>query len=239
MKKEETREESSNVSGVKKYKTILLGLLAVVIVAGVAYSVMNVSRVSDNKDSIAAKVNGENVLQSELQQRFDQETQRAISQGVEVDTNNPVITAQVKSRILEDIINTKLLLQAAKESGVKIDSGAVNSKITLVEQQVGGKEALLAELLKVEMDENEFREEVLNQLTIQQYLLENIDVDLIVVTDEDIALAYEQASAVQENMPPLSEIKEQINSQLVGEKQQELLSTLIESLRAKAEIEIL
>lgn len=239
MKKEETREESSNVSGVKKYKTILLGLLAVVIVAGIAYSAMNVSRVSDNKDSIAAKVNGENVLQSELQQRFDQETQRAISQGVEVDTNNPVITAQVKSRILEDIINTKLLLQAAKESGVKIDSGAVNSKITLVEQQVGGKEALLAELLKVEMDENEFREEVLNQLTIQQYLLENIDVDLIVVTDEDIALAYEQASAVQENMPPLSEIKEQINSQLVGEKQQELLSTLIESLRAKAEIEIL
>jgi len=233
------KEETSNVSGIKKYKTILLGLLAVAVVAGLIYIVGGISGGGGDKDGIAAKVNGENILQSELQQRFDQETQRAISQGIEVDTNNPVITAQVKSRILEDMIDTKLLLQTAKESGVEIDSDAVNSEITLVEQQVGGKEALLAELLKVGMDENEFKEEVLNQLMIQQYLLENIDVDLIVVTDEDIALAYEQASAVQENIPPLSEIKEQIDSQLTGEKQQELLSTLIESLRAEAKIEIL
>jgi len=233
------KEETSNVSGIKKYKTILLGLLAAAVVAGLIYIVGGISRGGGDKDGIAAKVNGENILQSELQQRFDQETQRAISQGIEVDTNNPVITAQVKSRILEDMIDTKLLLQTAKESGVEIDSDAVNSEITLVEQQVGGKEALLAELLKVGMDENEFKEEVLNQLMIQQYLLENIDVDLIVVTDEDIALAYEQASAVQENIPPLSEIKEQIDSQLTGEKQQELLSTLIESLRAEAKIEIL
>jgi parvulin-like peptidyl-prolyl isomerase len=231
------KEETNNTSDVKKSKTTLFGLLAVVVVAVLVYISVSVFGIGDGKDSIAAKVNGEIILQSELDQRFDQDTKRAIAQGI--DTSNSEIAAQVKLRILEELINSKLLIQAAKKSGIEIDSDTVDSEIALAEQQIGGKEALLAQLSEVGMDEDEFKEEVFNQLMIQQYLLENIDIDSTVATEEEIVLAYEKASAATENIPPLSEIKEQISGQITVGKQQKLLDALIESLRKDAEIEIL
>lgn len=234
-KKEEAMNTQNESTNPKKSKTKWIVLLLAIVIAGIIYVAISVLGLGGG-GSVAAKVNGEKILQSELQQRFDQEKQRAVSQGV--DTSGSEISEQVKSKILQELINTKLLLQAAIESGIKIDTDAIDSEIASIEQQIGGREALLAQLSEIGIDEDKFKKEVLNQLILRQYLSENIDLSSITATEEDISLAYKQISSTSDNVPPLSEIKEQIKKQIVLEKQQKLLNVLIESLKAKAKVKI-
>ncbi len=218
---ETKKEETDDTPKVKKPKIKLFVLLGAIVIAGLIYLAVAIFGIGGG--GVVATVNGENILKSELEQRFNQDKQRAISQGV--DTSNSEVAEQVKSRILQDLINNKLLLQAASKSNIEIDSDTVDSEIALIEQQIGGEEALLAQLSEVGIDEDEFREEVLNQLILQKYLLENIDTTSITATDEEISLAYKQASATSENIPALSEIEKQIRNQVVIGKQQKLINT--------------
>lgn len=230
------KEEISNIPSTKKYKKVIFLLLVIAVFAGLMYASISFFGLGGG-NKIAAKVNGNNILRSELQKRFEQDTQRAASQGI--DTSSPEIAKQVKSRILEELINTELLVQAAKESGIEVSQEEVDKEADFVKEQLGGQEALSSRLSEVGMSESEFKKEVLRQLMIQKYLLENIDIDSTKATEDEINLAYKQASSVSDNIPPLSEIKDQVASQVSIDKQQKLLEALIEKLRSNANIEIL
>lgn len=235
MNEKNESEEIKSDSGIKKYKKTLIALAVIVVFAGLAYLAVNTLNLGGGS-KVAANINGVDILQADLQKRFDQNTQQAVSQGV--DTTNPEVASQVKSQILKDLINSELLTQAAKEAGIEVTQSDVDSEVALVEKQIGGKEKLLEQLKKIGMNEDAFRKEVLNQLTIQKYLLENIDVASTEATVDEIASAYKQASASTDNIPPLKDVKEQIAKQVSIEKQQKLLDSLIEKLRSKAEIKI-
>jgi len=137
------------------------------------------------------------------------------------------------------LINTELLVQASKKSGIEVTQEDIDSEIASVKKQVGGEEVLSKRLSDVGMSEDEFRQEVSKQLMIQKYLLKNIDIDSTKATEDEINSAYKQASEVTDNIPPLSEIKDQIATKIATDKQQKLLNDLIEKLRSGASIEIL
>ena len=232
--KEEIKEGSENVSIFKKYKTIILGLSAVIIIAGLAYTASTFGINGDN--NAVAKVNGEIILKSELQKRIDQDKQVAVSQGIDV--SDPKVQEKVESKILEEIIDGKLLIQAAKEAGVKIGEDEINTEVDSIKKQIGGEKEFSAKLSEFGITEDEFRENILNQLTIQKYLLDKLDVSSVTATEEEIKEAYKQASDVQKNLPPLTEVKGQVKDQVIKDKQQKLVDEAIKSLRSKAEIKI-
>jgi len=225
-----TKKEITKTTWVKKYKTLLLILLAI-IVAGLIYIAVNTVDISGSKNGIAAKVNGETISQVEFDIHFKQD-----SQGI--DPSDSDAMSRLKSQVMDELIGSKLLVQAASKSGIKAPVEDIDTQISLIEQQAGGREVFLARLSELETDEDKLRLDIANQIMIQEYLLENIDTDSINVTNEEISSLYEKASAVQDNMPPLSEVKEQIIEQIKFEKQQKLADELVKSLHDKADIKI-
>jgi len=94
----EEKEEKNNTSATGKYKKAIFLLVAIVVFAGLIYVSVSFFGLGEG-NKVAAKVNGNQILQSELQKRFDQDKKTAVSQGV--DTSNPETVKQVKSKILK------------------------------------------------------------------------------------------------------------------------------------------
>ncbi len=233
MNKEKIKERCiASVLGIKKYKIVLLGLLTITIIAGFVYAALGGIGGGDAKDGVVAKVNGESIFQSEFDQHFNQEMQG-------IDTSNTDAVSKIRSQIIEELIDNKLLTQAVLDSGIEIDTETVGAEVALMEQQIGGREAFLAKLSEIGVSEDKFKEDITNQFMIQKYLLDNVDIDSVTVTEKEIMSLYNNITANQDNVPPLSEIKQQISSQIIQNKQQELVGSFIQSLRINADIEIL
>ena len=225
-----TEEKAIKTKSLKKYKAVFL-TLSVVIVAGLIYIAINTEKTTDTKNDIAAEVNGEAISKTEFDRHFEQD-----SRGI--DPKNTKAVSQLKTQVMDEMIGNKLLVQAASKAGIKATKEDIDAQISLIEQQAGGKETFLARLAELEIDESKLRLDIGNQIMIQEYLLKNIDLESIIVTDEEISSLYEKVNSVQDNLPPLSEIKQQITEQIKFEKQQELADSLVKSLRNEADIKI-
>lgn len=231
MNTEQTTEEKViKTKSLKKYKAVFL-TLSVIIVAGLIYIAINTEKTTDTKNDIVATVNGEAISKTEFDRHFEQD-----SRGI--DSKNTEAMSQLKTQVMDEMIGNRLLVQAASKAGIKAAEEDIDSQVSLIEQQAGGKETFLARLSELGIDESKFRTDVENQIIIQEYLLKNINPESITVTDEEISSLYEKVNSVQDNLPPLSEVKQQIAEQIKFEKQQELADNLVKSLRDKADIKI-
>lgn len=189
-----------------------------------------------NLQSAAVVVNGEKIKQSEVDKRIEQVL--SSPQAQTVDTTDPTLLAQVREQVLNELINTAILLQAAEEAGIVSDPEAVEAEYQLAVTQNGGEEALAEQLSAGGISIAEFRENLRDQFIIREFITANTTIFSASVTEEEVSEFYEQISAGQEGTPPLSEIRSQIEAQLVGDKQQVELDAFIATLREAAEIEI-
>ncbi|OHC37435.1 MAG: hypothetical protein A2211_05350 [Rhodanobacter sp. RIFOXYA1_FULL_67_6] len=89
------------------------------------------------------------------------------------------------------------------------------------------------------MTEADLRADIANDVIINKYLDEKLGLNTLTVSDEDVQTAYDAAAESNtEEVPPLEEVAELIRNQLLAEKQQGLIGTELERLRAEATIEI-
>jgi len=224
---ENKKEETSKTPWIKQYRTPLLIALVVIIIA-IVYAVSSFS----STGGAVAKVNGESILQSEFDEHFKQELKG-------VDESDTEALVRIKKQIVEELIDNKLLSQAANKSGIEVTQEDIDAQTSLIEQQIGGRESFLKQLTELGIDEDKFKSDIKSQLIIQKYILENVDISSVSVTDDEVTSFYEKIKTTQDNVPPLSEIKQQIIDQITLEKQQELVMELIKSLRSSSNIEIL
>lgn len=184
-----------------------------------------------------ATVNGEKISQAEFDTRLEQILNSPQAQALSLD--NPLIREQVRQQVLTEIINTKLLLQAASKAGFSASDEEVQTEYDLILERFGSQELLNQELANGGIDMKQFRENIHDQIVIQRYLDANTDLSTITVTDEEIADFYEQVTAGQEDVPSLEEIRPQIEQQLLIQKEQVEVGNIILELRDTAEIDIL
>ena len=216
-------------------KNIVVSMVIVVIAV---FVVLNFTGAIDlfSSQSAVAVVNGEKIKRSDIDDRINQILTSSQAQGV--DTTDPTLLAQVREQVLNELINTALLLQAAKEAGMVSDSEAVEVEYQLAVTQAGGEKELREQLSVSGISTVEFRENLEKQLIIREFLTANTAIFSVSVTEEEVAEFYEQMSAGQEGVPLLSEVREQVESQLIGNKQQAELDIFITKLRDAAKIEI-
>jgi len=189
-----------------------------------------------NIQPTVAVVNGEKIKQSDIDNRVNQILTSPQAQGV--DTTDPALLTQVKEQVLNELINTALLLQKSEEAGIVSDPEAIEAEYQLAVTQTGGEEELKEQLSASGITVAKFRENLRDQLIIREYLTANTTIFSISVTDEEVSKFYEQISTTQEGTPPLDEIRAQVEGQLIANKQQVELDAFITDLREAAEIEI-
>jgi len=199
---------------------------------------------TEETSDFVATVNGEGILKAD----FDTQVANALSslQSQGADLTSVELLAQVDEQILNDLINNEVVNQAMAEAGIAPTSEQVEAEITAIRENLGGEEALQAEFVNNGITEEQFRTNIFDQLSLQLFLETGVDSTKITVTEEEILALYDQAVATQEasdgeqpEIPPLEEVRAQVEQQITNDKRQAQANAFVASLREAADVEIM
>lgn len=231
-----TETKANNNAGL-----MIFGILAVLAIAAIgAYFYMNTDATMEETSAAVARVNGEEISQSEYDRSVAQITGVYATQGA--DPSDPNVIAAVKEQALNTLINRRLMASAAMDANISVDDSEVEAEYQTVVTSLGSEEALATALSENNMDESNLRSEIRTDLLINKYLESKLGISSIAVTDEEIETAYETAassSASTEEIPALADVRDLISNQLLSDKQQLAIKAELERLRQEASIEVL
>jgi len=179
-----------------------------------------------------ATVNGENVSNAQLSV--------AVAQiNAQNGTSTITTPAQVQSQALDSLIAQALLAQAVKKSGIVASSTQVEAQIQAAKTQLGSQAAYEQALAAQGITEETFRAQLSSDLAMQAYLNQTLNLLAVTATDAEIQTAYKQASEQQTDVPPLSQVRDQVQKFVIQQKQQQLVNAQIEKLRSEGDVKIL
>ncbi|AKM83839.1 TPA: hypothetical protein DCZ46_00690 [Candidatus Campbellbacteria bacterium] len=216
---------------------IVIGVL-VVLAGAYFYFIKDTNLPKDDSDSsaVVARVNGIEITQNDLDAY---ELKMLAEQQIDKASLDEEALGQLKAQALDSLISQSLLEQAVKKDGTKVSKSDIDEQIETIKGQFEDEAAYQSALSTQGTTEDILRTEIERDLVTQKYLEKVLDLESITVTEEEIQTAYDQESAVNENLAELSEISEQIKAFITQQKQQELFATYLQELKADAEIEIL
>lgn len=197
----------------------------------------NVLSIAGEGDGPVARVNGTDISRDDFNRSAGEMAQTATLQGADV--NDLAVQAEIKEQALTALINTELLLQNAKSNGVSITAETVATEYEGIVSRFGGEEALNAQLASLSLSKQDLERDLEKQLIISEYVEKNIDLTSFTATDAEIQQFYDSLTGSGTELPPLAEVRTQIETQIQSQKQQEAVAAFIEGLKANASIEIL
>jgi hypothetical protein len=234
----------------KNSNTLLLVAvaLAVIIAAGLYYYFQTGTEVSpesattpasvidaDNYPDVVATVNGEELPKEMFIRSYTQMSQSAAQQGA--DLTSPEVIAELEVQAMDTLINTALLVQAAKASGIQISDEAIEGEIDTIKGQFESEAAFTAVLEERGITDEMLRSDIKTELLVNEFITKSDAMGTASVTEAEVAAMYEQLSAGQTEVPALEEVYPVIEQQLISQKQNELIGSYILGLREKAQIE--
>lgn len=190
---------------------------------------------------VVAEVNGEEIKKEEFENayvgQFQQMAMQAQMSGQEVDQ------AQLKEQIAESLVSQRLLVQETENREIEASEEEVNETLTVLAEQNGmaSSEEFLAALEEQDLSEEEVREQVASQVKVDKLIAE--ETGEAEVSEEELQEFYDQVKVQQEEMggeeiPPLEDIKSELEAQLLQQKENEAVQALVAELREGAEVTI-
>ena len=214
--------------------------LVLVVGAVVGYSIFDLGKsnkaaTTDVKVESVATVNGVAIPKDQYEAQLATVLASLKAQGVDVSAEAKV--TEVRTQVLNDFINNELVAQGVAKAGIKPTDAEVETQFQAILTQAGGAEGLKAELVKANLTDAQLRANITKQLAVQAYLLQNIDMSKVTVTDAEVAQFYKEYSAANKNVAPLKELSTQIKQQITTNKQQTLVATFVAGLRTAADVQ--
>jgi len=243
-------ENSAPAKNTRSMKLTIISVLVVVVaLAGVLYVLERDGQINSNifsgltdspgeqaDSATVAVVNGEVITEAELAVASTQLEQAAAQQGA--DPSDPAVQANIRSQALDLVIGTTLLTQTAETEGVVVTDQAVADQLATIEADAGGAENLAARMQEFGITMESLESDVRSELIISKLLDTIVTDEDTVITEAEIVTAYEDAGASGADLPPLEEVRTQIETQLQQAKGQSVIEAYVEQLRANADIEI-
>ena len=233
-------EEQTTTTAAPKNKLMLYATIAIVLLLalGAGYLFMTGALVTDGtgiteENGPVAIVNGEEISRRAYDNATAQFTSIAEAQGANLSE------AEIATQVLNSLINNRLLVQEARESGASATDAEIQTEYDLVVQNSGGADSFNAQLASLGITEAEVRSELAEQLAVNKFLLSTVTTANATATEEEVTAFYESLTAANAEVPALEEIRPQIEEQILVQKQQQEVTELVESLRASATVEIL
>jgi len=154
-------------------------------------------------DSVYVIVNDEVITKREVDNRVNDIVQRARAQNAQLPDQDVI-----RRQIVEQMISERAQLQMAKEMGVRVDDVTVDRAIgRIAEGQKMSVQDLRNQLEKEGMKFAQFREQIRNEIAIQQLTGHEVDSKIQVSDAEtDTYLAAEKAAAADKMEADLAQI---------------------------------
>lgn len=189
-------------------------------------------------EPVVVKVNGEKIPQSLYNKNYEQLSLQAASQGADV--TDPATAEQIKKQSIDVLVNSVLLKQAARKAGVVVTDDQIAERYQGIVEAQGGEETLTARMAELKITKEGLMSDIEDEILIQTHLETAIDKSSITVTSEEIEALYKSVTSNPEvKVPPLDEVRPQIEQEIRYGKEQELISEYIDTLKTDAAIEVL
>ncbi len=142
-------------------------------------------------ERIVAKVNGDIILLSELEDAF-----RPVAEEIRARAQGAQATEQLRrarNQVLENLIDERLLVQKAAESGIEVDNSEIDDAVTRLRQESGlTDDTRFAQALAAEnIDLETLRSRLRSQMLASRVQIREVR-GKVNVTDGDIASYYER-----------------------------------------------
>ncbi len=211
----------------KDIRVVVSILVAILILAGALYYAYS------TKGTVVVVVNGEKLYLEALEENIESIRRGAEEQGI--DTTNPGIQEEIKRQSLQALIDNALILGAVEKTKIELDTTEVDRLYTEIIGQLGGEESSVSELAALGLTQDKLRDNLKERVLIESYLASVTDIEELTVSEDDITAFLAPYDPAQ--LPPLEEIRAEVESQILLQKRQTLFLEVIEKLRAEATIE--
>lgn len=192
----------------------------------ILYSVFCVSCSAKVVERIAARVNNEVIFQSELEDYV---------RSVRAQTGLEGQGEEVKKKVLDQLIEEKILLQQAEKEKIEVSEDEVKTALQNIGDKFPTKEEFNKELRKQGLTVAELQDNLRKQLKILRLIEKNVK-RKIQVTAKDVKEYYLQhKDEIKKNE---EEAKEEIRNILFDKKFNEIFTKWMRKLKENAVIEI-
>lgn len=134
--------------------------------------------------------------------------------------------------VLDQLIEKALISQEANSKGIRIEKAVVDTEVTRIEALLKEQNLSLDEALTMR---GETRASLYSQIELQKKVEELLK-DKITVTDGEVEAYFKENTDLFAENAKFEEVKDSAKDQLYQQKLNEVYSSWIEELRAKADI---
>jgi hypothetical protein len=220
---------------VKSSKLPLIGAIvaSLLILGGAGYYVYENYYVNGG---VVAVVNGKNIHKKALDESVALVEQNPALYGIDPKAEDA--TTQIQTQAMEVLVTNALLITAAEKGGYTVTDEDVENTFGELVTQLGSAEELQKQMATVGLTEDKLRSNIRERELVDQYLAAETDLENITVTDADVEEFVNMLTSQNIEIPPLEEIRPQIEAEIKTQKQQELINGVIVRLREEATIEM-
>lgn len=217
----------------KKHLTLLASIFAILIVLGAGYFAYTTYYAHGGT---VAVVNGKHIYRDEFNESVALIIQGATAQGA--DTTQESVQAEIRTQALDILVNNILITGAATDAGIVATDDEIQSKYDEIITQLGSKEELEKRMAEVGLTEEKLRSNISDRILADAYINSKATIKDLAVTEEEVNAFIQGLGTGVGELPPLEEIRPQIEEQILGQKQQQLITDIITKLREEGNIDI-
>lgn len=180
-----------------------------------------------DEDEVVAVVNGDEVKGDVYNLVYTQLKLYATQLGDDLELE------EIKEATITSVVDRQIVLQEADKIDIGVSEKEADEYIDKLRKE--SKEELETLLGQYQITEEEFREQIIFELTMNEYMKETVEVT---VTDEELEEYYEKAKEGNDAIPPFEEAKAQLKKQVLAEKTNEAFQENIDEVKEKSDIDI-
>ncbi|WP_235350062.1 SurA N-terminal domain-containing protein [Brevibacterium sp. UCMA 11752] len=201
---------------------------------------------TDGIPKVVAEVNGKKITKDDFVPLYETQYQQMQMQSQQ--SGQQVDDKQLKTQTAENLVSTELLSQEADKRGIKVSAKDVDKGLEeSAKSSQMSKKDFLAAMKKQGMGEKKVHSELKTQLSIEDLIKD--EYGEFKVSGEEIGQAYQQAKTQQEQMaqqggqqaqevPPLEEMRPQLEKQVKSQKSTEATQKFAKKLRKQGDVTI-
>lgn len=201
-----------------------------------------------NTDDIpdpVAEVNGTEISKDEFVSVFEGQYQQMSMQAQT--SGQPVDEEQLKQQSIEGLVGTALLEQEAEKRGIKASDKEIDDSLAeFAETNQVSTDEFVAKMGEQGMDREAVMDQIEKQLRVEKLVTD--EYGEFTPSDQEVQAAYDQVAQQQsmmggaqgggQQLPPLEQVRPEVEEQLKSEKQAKDMQTLSEELREGADVTV-
>lgn len=187
------------------------------------------------KEAVAV-VNGEEVAMEEFERQLDQFKANYEQQGLPFPEGENL--AQLKQQIVDQLVSKTLLVQEADSRGITATEEEIQSQYEETVKGFPDEKAFEQALEDQGLSQEDLEGLIADSIKIENLLdpvVEKAEVEA--PTEDELHKLYDQYSQEQE-LPPFEDVKDQLEAELLNQRQNEVVQDFIQELKAESTIEV-